>query len=112
MLSPKGGGTRRTVVGASRTVVGASLAAFALIAGLVAASPALAGPDPLSSSSSVVLQLRNSHGLKWKPKSLTLPVNSGDLDPTTGAGTINTSKKLKAIRGGRKTKVKITVLVF
>ena len=104
MLSPKGGGTRRTV--------GVSLAAFALIAGLVAASPALAGPDPLSSSSSVVLQLRNSHGLKWKPKSLTLPVNSGDLDPTTGAGTINTSKKVKAIRRGRKTKVKITVLVF
>ena len=104
MLSPKGGGTRRTV--------GASVAAFALFAGLVAAGPALAGPDPLSSSSSVVLQLRNSHGLKWKPKNLTLPVKTGDLDPTTGAGTINTSKKVKAIRRGRKAKVTITALVF
>ena len=113
MLSPKGARTHRTVVGASRTVVGVSLAAFALLAGLVAASPALAGPDPLSSTSSVVLQLRSSKGLKLKPKTLTVPVNAGsDLDPTTGAGTIDTNKKFTARRGGRKTKVKITVLAF
>ena len=113
MPSPKGGGTHRTVVGASRTVVGGSLAAFALLAGLVAASPALAGPDPLTSSSSVVLQLRSSQGLKLKPKTLTVPVNAGsDLDPTTGAGTIDTNKKFTATRQGHKTKVKITVLTF
>lgn len=105
MPSSKGAGFRRTALCATLTA-----AAFAAM--LVASNPALAGPDPLSSSSSVVMQLRNSHGLKLKPKNLTLPVSSGDLDPTTGAGTINTGKKFNAIRGGRKTKVKITTLVF
>src|SRR5262245_28473001 len=102
MQSPKGGGTRRTAVGLT-------LVALALAAGLFGASAALAGTDPLSSSSSVVLQLQSSHGLKLKPRSLTLPVATGSgLDPTTGAGSILTNGGFKAMQGGRKTKVKIT----
>jgi hypothetical protein len=106
MLTRKGGGTRRTTV---FTV----LAAVSVAAMLAAADAALAGPDPLSSSSSVTLQLRSSGGLKLKPKTLALPVNPGSqLDPTTGAGTIQTKGAFKARQGGRKTKVKITLLTF
>jgi hypothetical protein len=106
MLTRKGGGTRRTTV---FTV----LAAVSVAAMLAAADAALAGPDPLSSSSSVMLQLRSSGGLKLKPKTLALPVNNGSqLDPTTGAGTIQTKGAFKARQGGRKTKVKITLLTF
>jgi hypothetical protein len=83
-----------------------------MLAALVVSSPALAGTDPLSSSSSVVLQLRSSGGLKLKPATLALPVGTGQLDPITGAGTIQTNRGFKARRGGRKTKVKITALTF
>jgi hypothetical protein len=92
--------------------LGVGLAALGMVAALVVSSPALAGTDPLSSSSSVVLQLRSSGGLKLKPANLALPVNTGKLDPTTGAGTIQTNRGFKARRGGRKTKVKITVLTL
>jgi hypothetical protein len=60
----------------------------------------------------VLLQLRSSGGLKVKPKSLNLAVTGGELDPTTGAGTIETSGAFRAKRGGRKTKVKIASLVL
>ena len=71
-----------------------------MFAGVDARSP---GPDPFSSNSSVTLQLRSSGGLKLKPKTLALPVNTGSqLDPTTGAGTIQTehgAKKASAAAG-------------
>jgi hypothetical protein len=83
----------------------------ALLAALVASSAAIAAPDPLSSGS-VVLQLRSSGGLKLKPATLTLPITTGDLDPTTGAGTVETRGALRAKRGKRKAKVKITSLTL
>jgi hypothetical protein len=105
MLNPKGGGIRWTTVVAILTTA-------ALAAMLAASEAALAGPDPLSSNSSVALQLRSSGGLKLKPASLALPVNTGKLDPTTGAGSIQTNRGFTARSGGRKTKVKITLLVL
>ena len=95
-----------------RTAVGATLTTLALLAGLLASSAALAAPDPLAPSSSVVLKLKNFSGIKVKPKTLNLAITRGDLDPTTGAGTIETTGKFTARRSGRKTKVKITALVF
>ena len=105
MQSLRGGWIRRTAVGATLTTL-------ALLAGLLASSAALAAPDPLAPSSSVVLQLKNFSGIKVKPKTLNLAITRGDLDPTTGAGTIETTGKFTARRSGRKTKVKITNLVF
>jgi hypothetical protein len=102
MLSTKGGGTRWITVVAILTAVA-----------LASSDAALAGPDPLSTNSSVTLQLRSSGGLKLKPKTLALPVNAGSqLDPTTGAGTIQTNRGFKARSGGRKTKVKITLVTL
>jgi hypothetical protein len=100
-----------------RTAVGATLTTLALLAGLLASSAALAAPDPLAPSSSVVLQLKNFGGIKVKPKTLNLAITRGDLDPTTGAGTIETTGSFRAKRGrhggpGGKTKVKITALVL
>jgi hypothetical protein len=94
-----------------RTRLGVAALTLALLSGVATAGQALAAPDPLSSGS-VVLQLRSSGGLKLKPKTLTLPVRTGDLDPTTGAGTLETRGAIKAKRGKRKTKVKITGLVL
>jgi hypothetical protein len=50
---------------------------------------------------------KRSGGLKLKPASRTLPITTGDLDPTTGAGTAETRGAIRARRGGRKTKVRI-----
>jgi hypothetical protein len=86
-----------------------SLTALGLVAALVASSAALAAPDPLSSGS-VVLQLRSSGGLKLKPGTLSLPITTGELDPITGAGTVETVGALRAKRGKHKAKVKITSL--
>jgi hypothetical protein len=86
-----------------------SLTALGLVAALVASSAALAAPDPLSSGS-VVLQLRSSGGLKLKPGTLSLPITTGELDPLTGAGTVETVGALRAKRGKHKAKVKITSL--
>ena len=105
MQSLRGGWIRRTAVGATLTTL-------ALLAGLLASSAALAAPDPLAPSSSVVLQLKNFSGIKVKPKTLNLAITRGELDPTTGAGTIETTGKFTARRSGRKTKVKVTALVF
>jgi hypothetical protein len=82
-----------------------------LIGVLVASSTVLAAPDPLSSGS-VTLQLRSSGGLKLKPGTRTLTITTGNLDPTTGAGTLETRGAIRAKRGKRKTKVKITALVL
>ncbi len=105
MQSLRGGWIRRTAVGATLTTL-------ALLAGLLASSAALAAPDPLAPSSSVALQLKNFSGIKVKPKTLNLAITRGELDPTTGAGTIETTGKFTARRSGRKTKVKVTALVF
>jgi hypothetical protein len=95
-----------------RTAIGASLTALALVVGLLASSAtALAAPDPLASGS-VTLQLRSSGGLKLKPATLSLGIKSGELDPTTGAGTVETSGGFRVKRGGRKAKVKVTRIVF
>jgi hypothetical protein len=94
-----------------RTRLGVAALTVALLAGVTTAGQAIAAPDPLSSGS-VVLQLRSSGGLKLKPATLTLPVTTGDLDPTTGAGTLETRGAIKAKRGKRKTKVKVTGLVL
>jgi hypothetical protein len=94
-----------------RTRLGVAALTLALLAGVTTAGQAIAAPDPLSSGS-VVLQLRSSGGLKLKPATLTLPVTTGDLDPTTGAGTLETRGAIRAKRGKRKTKVKITGLIL
>jgi hypothetical protein len=87
----------------------ASLTALGLVAVLVGSSTALAAPDPLSSGS-VVLQPRSSGGLKLKPGTLSLRITTGELDPITGAGTVETVGALRAKRGKHKAKVKITSL--
>lgn len=90
----------------------AALIGVPLSVGLVVSSVAMGAPDPLAQSSSVVLKTKSAGGLKLKPKKLSLPVNRGDLDPTTGAGTIETGKALKVRHRGEKTKVKIIRLIF
>jgi hypothetical protein len=94
-----------------RTRLGIAMLIAALLAGVATAGQATAAPDPLSSGS-VVLQLRSSGGLKLKPATRTLPITTGELDPITGAGTVETRGALRARRGGRKAKVKITSLVL
>jgi hypothetical protein len=98
-----GGSFRRIAVSVTTTV--------ALLAGLMASS-ALAAPDPMAPSSSVGLQLKNFGGIKVKPKTLNLAITRGELDPTTGAGTIEATSRFRAKRGGRKTKVQLTTLVL
>jgi hypothetical protein len=79
------------------------------IASLVVASMAFPAADELKGGS-VAMQLQNSKGLKLKPKSLTLPITSGQIDPVTGAGTANVTGGFKAKRG--KSKAKVTLLSF
>jgi hypothetical protein len=88
-----------------------AVAMLTLVAAIGLSSSALGAPDPLSSGS-VVMQLRSSGGLKLKPGTLTLPITTGDLDPTTGAGTLETAGAIKAKRGKRKAKVKIISLTL
>jgi hypothetical protein len=84
-------------------------AVIALLALLVAASSALAGPDALKGGS-VVIQLQGSSGLKLKPGSLNIPITGGAVDPVNGSGTVKLSAPIKAKRGKRKAKVTITAL--
>jgi hypothetical protein len=99
-----GGRSRRATAALAAT-------ALALAASLVASSAAVAGPDQLSGGS-VVLQPSRSHGFTLKPKSVTVPITGGDLDPTNGAGTVETSGGFRAKRGGHTAKVKIRSLSF
>jgi hypothetical protein len=78
---------------------------------LAVASSASAGPDDLKGGS-VVMQLQNARGLKLKPRSLTLPITGGALDPVDGSGTAQVTGAFKAKRGKGKTKVKITTLTL
>jgi hypothetical protein len=80
------------------------------LAGLLALSgTALGGQDELKGGS-VVIQLQNSRGLKLKPKSLSLPITGGAVDPIDGSGTVQVNGGFKAKRGKGKTTVKITTL--
>ncbi len=105
----KSGMSSTGIGGRTRLCIGALT--VALLTGVATAGHAIAAPDPLSSAS-VVLQLRSAGGLKLKPKTLNLRMTSGELDPTTGAGTVATAGALKAKRGKRQAKVKIISLVL
>ena len=82
-------------------------AVAALAATLALSGIATAGPDQLKGGSAV-LQLRNSGGLKLSPKSLTLPVAAGAVDPISGAGSVQVNGGFRAKRGKGKTKVTLT----
>jgi hypothetical protein len=91
---------------------GAAAAALALVgATLVFSGTAVAGQDELKGGS-VVLQLRNSHGLKLRPKVLSLPLSSGAVDPVSGDGHVDVSGGFRAKRGKGKTKVKLLRLTL
>jgi hypothetical protein len=60
----------------------------------------------------VAFQLQNSRGMKLKPKSLTLPITGGAVDPVDGSGTVQVNGSFNAKRGKGKAKVKITTLVL
>lgn len=70
---------------------------------------ATAGPDQLKGGS-VVIQLQNARGLKFKPKSLSLPITSGSVDPISGAGTVQVNGAFRAKRGKGKAKIRLTRL--
>jgi hypothetical protein len=91
--------------------LGALATSVALVGLLGVASTAMAGQDELKGGS-VVLQLQNSRGLKLKPKTITLPINAGTLDPVDGSGTVQVSGGFKAKRGKGKASVKITTLTL
>jgi hypothetical protein len=84
-----------------------AVAALGLLGALVLSSSAMAGQDDLKGGS-VVLQLKNSRGLKLKPKNLNLPITGGALDPVDGSGMVQVTGGFKAKRGKGKAKVKIT----
>ncbi len=87
-------------------------AVVALVAALFALSgTAMAGQDELKGGS-VVIKLKKSRGLKLKPKSITLPITGGAVDPVDGSGTVQVIGGFKAKRGRRKTQVKITTLTL
>src|SRR5262249_7519985 len=100
-LSNKRGTSRR----------GAMIVAAALVALIATAGTAMAGQDELKGGS-VVIQLQNSKGLKLKPKSLSLPIAGGAVDPIDGSGTVQVIGGFKAKRGKSKAAVKITTLTL
>jgi hypothetical protein len=88
----------------------ALIALVVAIAGLFAASTsALAGQDTLKGGS-VVIQLKNSRGLKLRPGTLNLPIVSGSVDPVDGSGSVQVAGNIKAKRGKGKAKVTIATL--
>src|SRR5690349_12358800 len=94
---------------ARRSACPAALAA--VLALLIGAGSAFAGPDQLKGGSAS-LQLQSSRGMKLKPRALTLPITAGEVDPVNGSGTVVLSGSFKAKRGKGKTKVKITALTL
>ena len=90
---------------------GAIAACLALLGLLLLSGTATAGQDELKGGS-VVLKLQNSRGLKLKPKTLTLPITGGAVDPVDGAGDVQVNGAIKARRGKGKTKVKIVTLTL
>jgi hypothetical protein len=91
---------------------GVVAAVAALLGALfVFSGTATAGQDELKGGS-VVIQLQNSRGLKLKPKSITLPITGGAVDPVDGSGTVQVVGGFKAKRGRSKAQVKITTLTL
>jgi hypothetical protein len=88
---------------------GRTAIATALIGLLALPGAALAGQDELKGGS-VQLQLQNSRGLKLKPKSLSLQITGGAIDPVDGSGRVQINGAVKVRRGKGKTKVRITTL--
>src|SRR5215207_8729461 len=96
----------------SRCRGGAAVAAALALAGTLALSgTALAAQDELKGGS-VVIQLQNSRGMKVKPKSITLPISGGAVDPVDGSGTVQVKGGFKAKRGRSKVQVKIITLTL
>ena len=102
-------GTTGKSPSARRRAVGA--ACLALTGVLAVSALATAAPDQLKGGS-VVIQLQNARGLKLKPKSLTVPITSGAVDPISGAGSVQVNGGFRAKRGKGKTKVKLTRLTL
>ena len=92
----------------ARTAI-ASVVAAALLTALP--GTALAAPDDLSSAT-LKLELQNRGGLKLKPKSLTLSMRKGALDPTNGEGTFKVSGGFRAKQNGGKARVKFFSLAL
>jgi hypothetical protein len=91
---------------------GVIAAVVALVGGLLAFSgTAVAGQDELKGGS-VVIQLQKSRGLKLKPKTITMLITGGAVDPVDGSGTVQVVGGFKAKRGKSKTQVKITTLTL
>ncbi len=86
-----------------------AIATTALASVLALSATALAGQDELRGGS-VVLQLQSSGGMKVKPRSLTLPISGGAVDPVDGSGTVQVNGAFTARRGKTKAKVRITTL--
>jgi hypothetical protein len=90
---------------------GTIVLATALAALLALPGTAAAGQDELKGGS-VVFQLQNSRGMKLKPKSLTMPITGGAVDPVDGSGTVQLRGGFKAKRGRAKLQVKVTTLAL
>jgi hypothetical protein len=90
---------------------GPIVAVLALVALLAASSTAIAAPDDLKGGT-VVFQLQGSHGLKLKPRNVTIPITGGAIDPVDGSGTAQVSGGFKVRRGKGKAKVKLVSLTF
>ena len=78
-------------------------ALLTLGAGLILSAPALAAQDLLSGGT-VTLELKSTKKLKLKPRTLSLAISKGNVDPVTGAGTIEAAGTLRAKSGKRNKK--------
>ncbi len=90
---------------------GATAAGLAMLALLALSSAAMAAPDDLKGGS-VVVQLHGTHGLKLKPRSLTIPITGGAVDPVDGSGIAQVAGRFKAKRGKGKATVKLVSLTL
>jgi hypothetical protein len=90
---------------------GAIAAGLAMLALLALSSTAMAAPDDLKGGS-VVVQLHGTHGLKLKPRSLTIPITGGAVDPVDGSGIAQVAGRFKAKRGKGKATVKLVSLTL
>jgi hypothetical protein len=86
-------------------------AALVLAAILALGGTATAGPDELKGGS-VALKLQNARGLKLNPKSLTMRISGGAVDPISGAGSVRVNGGFRAKRGNGEAKVTITRLTL
>jgi len=106
------------------TKLSAGVLAAALVALLAFAPLAQAAPDPVGSGSATVplnkgftkylktfgIKVQKVSPAKLKGQKLTLPVTGGEVDPTTGAGTVTLGGGLQFKAGKKKAPVKGLVL--